>query len=849
MPARRSSTTRRDVTFSNVEKVFFPRTKTTKGDLIRYYIEVASVLLPHFRERPVTLIRFPDGVHGEKFYEKNAPGFTPSWVKTTHVPRAEGGFINYILINDPPTLAWVANLAAIELHPFLHRHTDINRPTHVAFDLDPGEGADLATCIEVGFLVRQVLAGLKLQAFPKVSGSKGLQLYVPLNTPVTYDNTKPFAKAVATLLEREHPNLVVSEMAKVLRKNRVFIDWSQNDDKKTTVGPYSLRAKRDEPFASMPVTWDELKRNQRDIEALFFSPSSALKRIKRRGDLFAPVLKLKQTLPDDFVAAAPKPTRGRSSALSRYAEKRDFSQTGEPAPALPTRSRQGSRRRFVIQKHAASHLHYDFRLEMHDTLKSWAVPKGLPLEPGVPRSAFQTEDHPVEYLEFEGTIPEGQYGGGTVMVWDIGTYDVVAGNVWKGDLTVFLSGRKLKGEWRLTRARADPDKPGWKIEKSGAAMKPLSPRIAERSVLSRRTLTEIAAANDAQWQSNREADTLPPNSAKPSGTPAQRTAQRRGRLPREPEFVEPMAAREVSELPDEDGWIYEIKWDGYRALGLKHGETTRVISRNNRNLTRDFPAIGAALASLGAHTALLDGEIVALDPDGRPSFQSLQHRSSSTATIVYYAYDLLTLEDVDWRARPLAERKEKLGDLIAQLPSGSPIKFSASLDGALGDIIASVRQLGLEGIIGKRLDAPYKSGERTGAWLKLKFNPEQEFVIGGFKPGKPVESLVVGTYEDGKLICAGKVRQGLNPRWRVELGERLRPLLIPECPFANLPNSTKSHWGEGITADQMKELRWVKPGIVAQIAFTEWTRGGNLRHGTFKGLRPDKKAKDVVRES
>jgi bifunctional non-homologous end joining protein LigD len=496
-----------DLAFTNVEKVLFPATGFTKGDLIRYYIEIAPFLLPHFVDRPVTLIRMPDGVRGERFYEKNAPHHTPDWVPTTLVPKTEGGEINYVTINDVNTLAWCANNAAVELHPFLHCTDNIRQPTHIAFDLDPGEGADLLTCIEVGFLVREVLAGLKLESYPKVSGSKGLQLYVPLNTPITYDSVTPFAKTVAELLHRDHPDLIVSDMAKALRKNKVFIDWSQNHEKKTTVGPYSVRGKRDEPFISTPVKWEELKRAQKAgrTDALFFSPADALKRVGRLGDLFAPVLKKKQRLPREFIVSAATPRKTKAPrALQRYAEKRDFRKTAEPAPALPKRSRQGSRRRFVIQKHAASHLHYDFRLEMDDVLKSWAVPKGLSTELGVKRSAFQTEDHPLEYFDFEGTIPQGEYGGGTVMVWDVGTYEVIGGNYWKGDLKLWLAGKKLKGEWHLFRIKSrDENKPVWLIQKAKEPAKPLTAKQENTSVLSGRTLAQIAKAKGAVWHSNR----------------------------------------------------------------------------------------------------------------------------------------------------------------------------------------------------------------------------------------------------------------------------------------------------------------------------------------------------------
>ncbi len=489
--------------FTNTDKVFFP-SGFTKGDMIRYYLEIAPVLLPHLKERPVTLIRFPDGVKGESFYEKNAPGFAPDWITTFAVARREHeGHINYILINSAETLAWCANLAAIELHPFLHRAPQVDRPTHVAFDLDPGEGADIFTCIEVAFRVRAVFDGLGLQSFPKVSGSKGIQVYVPLNTAVTYDATQPFAKSVAELLQQQHPELVVSQMPKALRKGKVLIDWSQNTGSKTTVSVYSLRGKRDEPFVSVPVTWQELERarKKKDREALFFTPDATLKRVQTKGDLFAPVLTLKQKLPDAFLDLAPRPAR--SGSLKRYAEKRDFTKTAEPAPTVPRRSRQGSTRRFVIQKHAASHLHFDFRLEMDDTLKSWAVPKGLPYDTGVRRSAFQTEDHPIDYLEFEGTIPKGQYGGGTVMVWDIGTYELLGGSWEKGDLKVWLTGKKLNGEWHLFRIKSEEDKPVWLVIKSKPPMKALSAKQEDSSVLTGRSMAKIASDNDAQWQSGR----------------------------------------------------------------------------------------------------------------------------------------------------------------------------------------------------------------------------------------------------------------------------------------------------------------------------------------------------------
>lgn len=488
-----------EVKFTNLDKVFFPKLGFTKGQMIQYYLDVAPFILPHLRDRPVTLIRYPDGIESEKFYEKNAPKFTPAWIKTFAVDRRHtSGKTNYIVINDAPTLAWCANIAGIEIHPFLHRIPRLEQPTHVVFDLDPGEGSDIRTCARVAFLVKAITDSLGLRAFPKVSGSKGVQLYVPLNTKTNYAATSSFAKAVAELLQQRHPNLVVAHMAKDRRRGRVLIDWSQNNISKTTVSVYSMRGKRAEPFISIPVTWDELKRIK-GAQALSFTPMATLKRLKKKGDLFASVLTLKQELPKAFSANfAP-----RSPALEGYEAKRDFSTTKEPKPIAARRVKQGAGR-FVVQKHAASHLHYDFRLEMDGTLKSWAVPKGVPTKLGDKRAAFAVEDHPLGYLRFEGTIPKGQYGGGTVMVWDIGTYKLLDGDYGAGSLKLLLVGRKLKGEWHMFKIRSRDDKDVWLIAKSGQAVKPISARQDDSSVLTRRSMARIAKDNDATWKSGRK---------------------------------------------------------------------------------------------------------------------------------------------------------------------------------------------------------------------------------------------------------------------------------------------------------------------------------------------------------
>jgi bifunctional non-homologous end joining protein LigD len=391
----------RELQVSNLDKVMYPGNGFTKADVIDYYIKVGKFILPHLEKRPLTLKRYPDGVAAEHFYEKDAPRHKPDWVDVAEVPRKTGGKIHYVLMNDLPSLVWAANLASLEMHVFLARAPKIQQPTSIVFDLDPGEPADVLDCARVSLWLKDLLEALQLKCFVKASGSKGLQLYIPLNTATSYEKTQPFARAIAELLEREHPDRVESQMAKKLRAGKVFIDWSQNSEFKTTVCVYSLRAKRETPFVSMPFTWEEVQKacKKDDASAFYYEPDAALERIGKLGDLFEPVLRLKQKLPgkvekllEDAVATVnplqegPEGSKAASKSrlrgvgdrsLKAYEAKRDFRQTAEPAPKKKSK-REGAHPLFVIQKHQASRLHYDFRLEMDGVLKSWAVPKGRP---------------------------------------------------------------------------------------------------------------------------------------------------------------------------------------------------------------------------------------------------------------------------------------------------------------------------------------------------------------------------------------------------------------------------------------------------------------------------------------
>ncbi|HET7872672.1 MAG TPA: non-homologous end-joining DNA ligase [Terriglobales bacterium] len=325
----------RQLRLSNLDKVLYPAVGFTKGDVIDYYVRTAPVLLPHLSGRALTLKRYPEGVKGFHFYEKNCPPHRPDWMKTARVwSKGNNRFMHYCLAEDLPTLVWLGNLADLELHTSLSRAAENDQPTMVVFDLDPGPPANIVACCQVALWIRELLQGLGLQAFAKTSGSKGLQLYIPLNTPVTYDQTKPFAHAVARLLENRHPGQVVSEMKKALRPNKVFVDWSQNDSYKTTICVYSLRAK-DRPTVSTPVTWQEVEdcRKKNDPQLLVFTSDQVLTRVEKRGDLFEPVLSLRQKMPKlaDLEAESKREATSIAARTSKPARKESTQARRKPA--------------------------------------------------------------------------------------------------------------------------------------------------------------------------------------------------------------------------------------------------------------------------------------------------------------------------------------------------------------------------------------------------------------------------------------------------------------------------------------------------------------------------------------
>lgn len=578
--------------------------------------------------------------------------------------------------------------------------------------------------------------------------------------------------------------------------------------------------------------------------------------------------------------------------LEEYKRKRRFDQTPEPEGKVESRSRQ----RFVVQKHRASHLHYDFRLEMEGVLKSWAVPKGPSLNPGDKRLAMQVEDHPVSYFDFEGIIPEGNYGAGTVMVWDVGTWEPLGDGsemLRKGDLKFRLHGSKLNGEfvlakmrsrrpgskgteWLLIKKRDESANPGFNVDK------------LDYSAVTDRSLDEIARdEGSAEWQSNRRAASRKsaqwlqesldkktaaskPRSTKKTTAPA-RTARARKKTGSDgseslsqlegahrsamPAAIHPMLATLVDGPFDDQQWLYEVKWDGYRAVCyLKNGKA-RLVSRNQNDLTVEFPEIAREAEKLAVEIAIFDGEIVALDEKGRSSFSLMQQRTGMThpgrargakdrsVPIVYYVFDLLYLNGYNLMRVPLERRKELLSGIV---PRGAGLlRYSDHHPGEGTALFNVAREKGLEGIIAKLRAGPYLQ-KRSREWLKIKITRRQECVICGYTDPRGSRehfgSLILGLYNNnGKLVHVGQAGTGFTHASQAALWKRLQKVEVDQNPF-----------GKKIDTGG-RPAHWLKPELVAEIKFAEWTHPDEsgeikMRSPVFEGLRIDKKPRECVFE-
>lgn len=819
------------VTLSNLDKPYWPDDGYVKGDLLAYYHAVAPYILPYLRDRPLTMKRMPDGISGDFFYAKQAPAGTPAWIDTAPVVSDDTGKrIDYLMANDTASLLHIANLGCIEMHPWHARVDDLAHPDYAFFDLDPFD-VDFGVVRDVALLIKTVLDQVGLRGYARTSGATGMQVYVPVERHHTATAIRAWVETVCRLVHRADPGGTTMEWDINRRTGKVFLDFGMNTEGRNIAATYSVRPEPGAPVAT-PLTWDEV---DSDIRPGDFTIASIWERLDRHGDLFAPVLQAGQRLdaamravgmdPEavddtarhhvagtatrrrraDLATApgdAPDAPSGRRAAgdaeepgdLSRYARMRDFTVTAEPAPSEdPDPSAGSGSKRFVIQHHLASRLHHDLRLERGGTARSWALPKGLPDQPGVQHLAVQTEDHPLEYMTFAGEIPAGEYGAGPVRIWDSGTYEPLE---WTADKVTFaLHGRRHRGRWHLFRP-SDSDAGQWLVARRGAP------------------------------------EELPPD----------------------PPALRPMLAGEQPQPFDDAAWVFEPKWDGVRALATLRRPTrgrdgsTALVSRAGNQLTDGFPELQSLWERLLARNAVIDGEIIATDHAGVPSFQRLQQRLHvrdeaalkrlrQRVPVTFMAFDVLAVDGTVTIDEPWTRRRSLLEDVL--VPGGSWALSRAVAERGTA-LYEAVRDQGLEGIVAKRADSTYQPGRRSATWLKIKVRRSAAVVIGGWFAGQGgreggLGSLVVGAWDGGRLRHLGRVGTGFDAAERQRLLTALRPLARDDSPFVDAPVRETGRY-------------FAEPELVCCVEYAEVTEGGRLRAPSYKGLLPDIEASSVVLE-
>ncbi|MFB7886572.1 ATP-dependent DNA ligase [Cellulosimicrobium cellulans] len=869
---------------TNLDKILYPATGTTKADVLAYLAAVADVMLPHCAHRPATRKRWPDGVEGQVFFQKNAGQGVPSWVRTRRIQHKSSAN-DYVLVDDLATLTWLGQTASLELHvpqwQFGRTGVHLN-PDRLVLDLDPGPGAGLPECAEVARLARTILRGMGLDPLPVTSGSKGIHLYAALDGKQDAAAVSDVAHELARYLEAEHPDLVVSDMKKSLRGGKVLVDWSQNNGNKTTIAPYSLRG-REHPTVAAPRTWEELD----DPGLRHLDADEVVERVRTIGDPLAALTlghlaaleptpermatferKGAATSGDAGADASGSGDDDRPDRLHRYRSMRDATRTPEPVPDEAPPASEGNS--FVIQEHHARRLHWDFRLEHDGVLVSWALPRGEPTDPKKNHLAVQTEDHPLAYGAFEGTIPKGEYGAGEVTIWDAGTYEL---EKWRDGKEVIVT---LHGEQHGTRrlalihtgGRDGRDEDNWLIHL-------MAPRGG--------TSGAASAGGRDQGETKKAGGALAPGRGGPGGSAEERGADGRPGASAPPatqpdhdhdhDHAEPTPARtdwrpmlaspaSAGDLHDGDAWAFEMKWDGFRTLAhVSHGQV-RLVSRSGKDMTVTYPELQALAEQVPAEAlpVVLDGEIVALDARGRPSFRRLQQRANIAkpgdvaaarrkVTVDLMVFDLLETAGRSLAKRPYDERREVLEDVLGD--ARAPVHVPPAFDGDLDAAMETSRRLGLEGVVAKRRDGTYSSGRRSALWLKLKHAQSQEVVVVGWRPGHGdrthlVGSLLLAVPDGDRLVYVGRVGSGFTDAERRDLVAELGRIERTTSPATGVPR------------EDARDARWVSPRRVAEVVYAEWTGPGEgegddipfgkLRHPVWKGWRRDKSPSDVVRE-
>ena len=774
MPKRTSQLAqigKRQIELSNLEKVLFPDDNLVKAEVIQYYLKIAPTILAHIRGRALSLVRFPDGIYGEQFFQKNKPDWTPDWIESVTLGD-EGKQLDYIVPSEEATLVWLANLAFLELHQMHARKPHFDKPDYFVLDLDPPEGGDFERVVDIAFKLRDHTANLGYHPFLKTTGGKGLHLVVPVEPKWDFHTVFEAAQALATPFVESNANETTLHIKKESRKGKILVDIYRNRDGQSIICPYSVRGRKSAPV-SMPLRWDQLLNitspsdlNILTVPEMVLSDGDAWEGI---GAYAVGLHTKKRTKSPKAKELPPSGKRKTPEQLEEYAKKRSFDRTSEPSPEFAGGEGNG----FVIHRHHASRLHYDLRLEQDGTLKSWAVPRGMPPRPGIKRLAVQTEDHPMKYLTWEGEIPKGEYGGGMMWVYALGKYEITKKK--KDGFYFRLQSKELNAEYRMYQTR---DKE-WLLERLD----------------------------------NQQIDWL-----------------------HDP--IEPMLATSDKQPPIGDEFIYEMKWDGIRALiSLDEGEMT-IHSRNQRDISAQFPEFMIPEQAFRATAALFDAEIVCLDPEGRPDFKAVINRMQTRSEgaverarqknpAVCYVFDCLYLDGRTLINDPLFRRREWLKDAIKK---DTPYRVSDFVREGQA-FFDAVRKMGLEGIIAKDQNSRYHPGKRTTSWVKIKTRYTTECLVIGYTSGKgdresAFGALQLGEFVDGKLEYRGKVGSGFDAKLLKSVYDDLRKMKRTQRLIAEKP------------LDDARTI-WIEPTLFCEIEYASVTNNNTYREPVFVRLRPD----------
>lgn len=768
---------RRKIELSNLEKVLYPEDGIIKAEIIEYYLKLAPTILTHTRRRPLSMIRFPDGITGESFFQKNRPTWAPDWVEYVALGD-ERKKINYILATEEATLVWLANLACLELHQVHAHKPHYRKPDYFVFDLDPPEGYRFADVVAMALDLKGHIESYGYQTFAKTTGRKGIHIVAPIEPVWDLDTVFEAIQDIAKAFVSARRGTTTLTVRKDKRVDKVLIDIYRNRGSQTIVSPYSLRGSPKAPV-SMPLPWEEL---ETVTDPLAFHIRNVPERVMSQGDAWesmaAYAVDLHTKRRKKAPSAAPEGRKELAEkSLERYDAKRSFDKTPEP----PGRAAAGRGNAFVIHRHHASRLHYDVRLEQGGVLKSYAVPKGLPPRPGVMRLAVHTEDHPLEYLDFHGTIPKGQYGAGRMWIFSRGKYEVPKRK--KGSFYFTLHGKNVSGEYRMHETKDNQ----WLLERVD------SPQV----------------------------DYLR-------------------------DIVDPMLGG-IADTPPAGDYVYEVKWDGIRAMIVVEDGIVRIRSRNRRDITEQFPELCQPERSFRCATALFDGEIVCLDEDGRPVFKDvinrLRQRSERAVKraqrqhpAVCYLFDCLYLDGRPIVNDPLFLRREWLLDSI-RVDAENPYRMSEAVDDG-ESLFEAASGMGLEGIMAKERQSVYRPGRRTTSWVKVKARTTIECVVIGYTRGKGDRSATFGALqlarpEDDNLRYLGKVGTGFTDRARREVLKELKKVKTVERPIQEKPLDDSA-------------TTWLQPEVVAEVQYASLTNLGTLREPVFLRLRPDLSPEDLT---